>query len=185
MDYSPASAGDQDALASIGQLVHSLLMSFLPPPDSCCSRHQRIKLADGWDYKTVNKWIPPNIWASHSGCFVGFIALLTRPVSVCGCTSGFDKVNIFILFSCQAGVYVPWKRNKRAFKEETHTHTYSVRMNAVQQVICQDIVQRSSASETLLTTGNPDRRLHIFLVIWVTKKFICGYRNYCFPELLI
>lgn len=155
MDYFPASAGDQGALASVGQhrCVYSLLMCFLPPPDSCCSLHQRIALDDGRDCKTVNKLLPPpppphpNIWAGHSGCFVCSLAFVDTS-GVCGCTSGFDKVNVFILFSCQVCVFILWKR-KKELSRRRHTHTVWGKRQCSQLVVCQKIVQWFSASEKL------------------------------------
>lgn len=186
MDYSPA--GDHGALASILQhwCVHCSFSFYLPPPNSCCSRHQRIKLADGWDCKTVNKWIPPpNKHVSWTFWVFRWLYVFVDTSGVCGCTSGFDKVNIFILFSCQVCVFVLWK-GKRSFQGgDTHTHTQCVWMKAGQPVVWQDVVQRLSASENLLITVNPDGLVltpwwdrFLLAVIWMTERFICQCRKH-------
>lgn len=175
MDYFPASAGDEDALASVGQhrCVYSLLMSFLPPPDSCCSLHQRIALDDGRDCKTVNKLLPPRPRPHPTQTYeLGILGvsfalwlLLTRPVSV-GARLALTR---WTYSSCLAVRSVcsfsERGKKKRAFKEETHTRCEG-KGSASQLVVCQNIVQWFSASETLQTwqTGF-DTRLEITIFL--------------------
>lgn len=105
---------------------------------------------------TAIKCVAPRISAAQSGCPFDFLALcacLCVSGSAWCCKSVCDKVNMFILFSCQVCVFMQWKR-KRAFKEEReqgslalklqcdkHTHTHpdsaSTRVKALQPAVCQ------------------------------------------------
>lgn len=127
MDYFPASAGDQDALASVGQhrCVYSLLMCFLPPPDSCCSLHQRIALDDGRDCKTVNKLLPPHptppkhmSWAFWVFRLLSGFCWHVRCLWVHVWLWQGERIHLVQL----SGLCVhSLQEKKRASKEETHT----------------------------------------------------------------
>lgn len=140
MDYFSASAGDEDALASVGQhrCVYSLLMSFLPPPDSCCSLHQPIALDDGRDCKTVNKLLPPPRPRPHPtqtyelgilGVSFALWLLLTRPVSV-GARLALTRWTYSSCLAVRSVCSFSERGKKKELSRRRHTH--GVREKAVQ-----------------------------------------------------